>query len=131
LKDEPRLVVFFEAPHRIIASLSDLVDIFGDRLCAVGRELTKAHEELAVRPISEHLQSLTEPRGEFTVVVAPAEPLPDAPMELPETTALIREFGDLTNSTRGSRREAVKLLARKYNVPTRTMYRLLADESGN
>ena len=125
LKDEPRLLVFFEAPHRIIASLSDLFEIFGDRLCAVGRELTKAHEKLVVRPISQHLQSLTEPRGEFTVVVAPAEPLPEAPLELPETATLIREFGDLTNSSTGSRREAVKLLARKYNVPTRTMYKLL------
>jgi 16S rRNA C1402 (ribose-2'-O) methylase RsmI len=90
--------------------------------------LTKAHEELVVKPISEHLQSLTEPRGEFTVVVAPAEPLPDAPLELPETATLIREFGDLTNSSTGSRREAVKLLARKYNVPTRTMYKLLEGE---
>jgi 16S rRNA (cytidine1402-2'-O)-methyltransferase len=125
LKDEPRLLVFFEAPHRIIASLTDLIEILGDRLCAVGRELTKAHEELVVRPISGHLQSLTEPRGEFTVVVAPAERLPEAPMELPEPAALIREFGDLTNSSVGSRREAVKLLARKYRVPTRTMYRML------
>jgi 16S rRNA C1402 (ribose-2'-O) methylase RsmI len=91
--------------------------------------LTKAHEELAVRPISQHLQSLTEPRGEFTVVVAPAEPLPEAPLELPDTAALIQEFGDLTNSSTGSRREAVKLLARKYNVPTRTMYRLLEGGS--
>jgi 16S rRNA (cytidine1402-2'-O)-methyltransferase len=128
LKDEPRLLVFFEAPHRIIASLTDLVDIFGDRVCAVGRELTKAHEELVVRPISQHLQSLIEPRGEFTIVVAPAEPVPEAPMEIPPPAALIREFGDLTNSSTGSRREAVKLLARKYRVPTRTMYQLLEGD---
>lgn len=128
LKNEPRLLVFFEAPHRIVASLRDLLEIFGDRFCAVGRELTKAHEQLVVQPISRHLESFTEPKGEFTVVVAPAEPLPEAPVELPDAGALLREFGDLTNSSPGSRREAVKLLARKYRVPTRTMYQMLEAE---
>ena len=128
LKNEPRLLVFFEAPHRIVASLSDLLEIFGDRLCAVGRELTKAHEQLVVCPISLHLRALTEPKGEFTVVVAPAEPLPEAPLDLPDAGELLREFGDLTNFSTGSRREAVKLLARKYRVPTRTMYQMLEGE---
>jgi 16S rRNA (cytidine1402-2'-O)-methyltransferase len=131
LRDEPRLLVFFEAPHRIVACLTDLLEIFGDRLTAVGRELTKAHEELAVRPISEHLQQLTTLRGEFTVVVAPAEPLPDAPADLPETSVLLREFGELTNYSASSRREAVKLLARKYRVGSRTMYQLLEKESAD
>jgi 16S rRNA (cytidine1402-2'-O)-methyltransferase len=129
LKDEPRLVVFFEAPHRILASLTDLLEIFGDRLAAVGRELTKVHEELAVRPISEHLQLLTSPRGEFTVVVAPAEPIPEQPVDVPDTAVLRREFGELTNFSAGSRREAVKLLARKYRVGTREMYQLLEKGS--
>ena len=128
LRDEPRLLVFFEAPHRIVASLSDLLEVFGDRLCAIGRELTKTHEQLVVRPISQHVQAFTDPKGEFTVVVAPAEPLPEAPVELPDPADLSREFGDLTNFSSGSRREAVKLLARKYRVPTRTMYRMLERE---
>ncbi len=50
LKDESRLIAFYEAPHRIRASLEDLLEQLGDRLIAVGRELTKAHEELVVRP---------------------------------------------------------------------------------
>src|SRR5688572_16657963 len=128
LKDEARLIVMFEAPHRILACLSDLLEIFGDRLAAVGRELTKAHEELVVRPISQHLQQLKTLKGEFTVVVAPAEPIPDLPRELPETSVLLHEFGELTNSASGSRREAVKLLARKYRVGSRTMYRLLEGD---
>ena len=129
LKNEPRLLVFFEAPHRILASLTDLLEIFGDRLAAVCRELTKTHEELVVKPISEHLQTLTTPRGEFTVVVAPAEPEVVAPLSVPGPRDLLREFGDLTNFSAGSRREAVKLLARKYHIPTRTMYQLLERPS--
>ncbi len=129
LKDEPRLLVFFEAPHRILASLTDLLEIFGDRLAAVGRELTKVHEELAVRPISEHVHRLTLPRGEFTIVVAPAEAIPEQPVDVPDTSVLLREFGEMTNSSAGSRREAVKLLARKYRVGTREMYQLLEKAS--
>ena len=128
LKDEARLIVLFEAPHRILACLTDLLEIFGDRLAAVGRELTKAHEELVVRPISQHLQQLKTLKGEFTIVVAPAEPIPDQPRELPEASVLLHEFGELTNSFSGSRREAVKLLARKYRVGSRTMYRLLEGD---
>ena len=125
LKDEPRLVVFFEAPHRIQASLSDLLEIFGDRTVAIGRELTKAHEELVVRQISKHLQLLTEPRGEFTIVVAAAEPAEEDQRTVPELPVLLLEFGEMTNNCVGSRRQAVKLLAEKYRIPSREMYQLL------
>jgi 16S rRNA (cytidine1402-2'-O)-methyltransferase len=125
LKDEPRLVVFFEAPHRIQASLADLLEVFGDRTIAVGRELTKAHEELVVRQISVYLESLTEPRGEFTVVVAAAEPAEEDLRTVPEAPVLLREFGEMTNNAVGSRRQAVKLLAEKYRIPSREMYQLL------
>jgi len=128
LKGEPRLVVFFEAPHRIQASLADMLEIFGDRVAAVGRELTKAHEELVVRPISQHLQSLTEPRGEFTVVVSGAAPADSERPDVPDLPALLSEFGDMTNKGVGSRRQAVRLMAEKYRISTREMYQLL--ESG-
>ena len=59
-------------PHRIRDAASRHVsEILGDRLVAMGRELTKAHEELVVRPISEHLKRSRSQRGEFTLVVAP------------------------------------------------------------
>jgi 16S rRNA (cytidine1402-2'-O)-methyltransferase len=77
LADEPRTLVFFEAPHRIAATLADLAAELGnDRRAAVARELTKAHEtiyrgtlaELAQRASSEDNFS----RGEITLVVAGA-----------------------------------------------------------
>ena len=64
-----RTVVFFEAPHRIRQTLQQLLDALGDAEIAVGRELTKAHEELVRGPISVVIGSLGEPRGEYTVVV--------------------------------------------------------------
>ena len=128
LRDEPRVIVFFEAPHRIRDTLTDLLAIFGDRLVAIGRELTKAHEELVVNPISLHLQHFTEPRGEFTLVVSGSDPELGTRPELPELDALVHEFGELTKTSQGGRREIVKILGEKYGVSPRNMYQLL--ESG-
>lgn len=128
LRDEPRIVVFFEAPHRIRATLADLLAIFGDRVVAVGRELTKAHEELVINPISVQLERFTEPRGEFTVVVSGSDRDPSTHPELPALDTLVHEFGELTKCRRGSRREIVRDLAERYGVSSRDMYRLL--ESG-
>jgi 16S rRNA (cytidine1402-2'-O)-methyltransferase len=128
LRDEPRVIVFFEAPHRVRDTLADLLAIFGDRVVAIGRELTKAHEELVVRPISLHLQRLTEPRGEFTLVVSGSDRDPRTEAELPDIDTLGREFGELTKHRQGSRREIVKVLADRYGISPRAMYQLL--ESG-
>jgi 16S rRNA (cytidine1402-2'-O)-methyltransferase len=126
LVHEDRLLVFYEAPHRIGVTLTDLKDILGDRQVALGRELTKLHEQLVVRPISEHIATLVTPRGEYTVVVAPDGAAPAA-VQLPGQTSLTEEFGRLTSSGGGSRRDAVRTLAEKYRVTPREMYRLLEE----
>ena len=69
LAREPRPFVFFEAPHRIDASLRDLHAAAGERTIAVCRELTKLHEESLVGPVGDVRERLGKPRGEFTVVV--------------------------------------------------------------
>lgn len=73
---ETRTLVAFEAPHRIRESLADMAQILGDRKMALSRELTKIHEEMqrgTVSQILAHFQR-TEPRGEFTIILAGAQP---------------------------------------------------------
>ena len=123
LREERGLMVIFEAPHRIHQTLSDIQDIFGDRTVAMGRELTKAHEQLAVRPISELLRGLGEPRGEFTLVVTGRAPS-SAAADLPSPQLLAAEFGVMTNSGE-RRRESIKTLAAKYGITARAIYQLL------
>jgi 16S rRNA (cytidine1402-2'-O)-methyltransferase len=67
--DESGTLVFFEAPHRLLETLKDLLATLGDRRIAVCRELTKLHEEVLRGRISEAIEHFTEPRGEFTLVV--------------------------------------------------------------
>jgi 16S rRNA (cytidine1402-2'-O)-methyltransferase len=68
----PYTLIFLEAPHRLLASLEDLLATLGDRPIAVGRELTKLHEEIFRGSLSQAIQyfTLTPPRGEFTLVLS-------------------------------------------------------------
>lgn len=81
LAGEERTMIFYEAPHKLRATLDDLAAIFGpDRPMAVCRELTKLHEEvlrLTVREAVSHYAG-QEPRGEFVLVVAGRPPQPRA-----------------------------------------------------
>ena len=79
LADEPRTMVFFEAPHRLAATLGSMAALFGqERPAAVCRELTKTYEEVRRGPLAE-LESWAQDgvRGEITVVVAGVDPLRD------------------------------------------------------
>jgi len=86
LTEEERTMIFYEAPHKLLATLEDLAHCFGgDRRISVCRELTKLHEEVLRTTLEEALAHFGEnaPKGEFVLVVegAPArvtEADPDA-----------------------------------------------------
>jgi 16S rRNA (cytidine1402-2'-O)-methyltransferase len=124
LAPETRVIVLYEAPHRIRATLEVMLETLGDRIVAVARELTKAHEQLVVRPVSEILAGNIEERGEFTLVISGVQPN-SATVEAPSPEDAAREFGLLTNNGALSRRQALTTLARRYGVPARTMFDLL------
>ncbi len=73
--DEPRPTIFYEAPQRIVSTLQTLAEICPDRRILVARELTKLHEELRPGSVAEMAEyfSQQEPRGEFTLVLSPAQ----------------------------------------------------------
>ena len=142
LAREPRPFVFFEAPHRIEASLRDLHAAAGERTIAVCRELTKLHEQSLVGPVGDVRGRLTKPRGEFTVVV---EAAPEAgpqraaaaePAAAPErageqaAAALTDEVGRLLEQG-VSRTAAVRAVAARFRVPRREVYQagLRADRT--
>lgn len=125
VQERNRAIVFYEAPHRIRATLEVVRELFGNPLIAIGRELTKVHEELVVRPISQYLESMGEPKGEYAVVIEPRRGVPQ-PAQLPDDGTLLHEFGELTN-TGADRREAVRQLAARYGLQTRAMYKKLEE----
>lgn len=70
LKDEKRTMVFYEAPHRLIRTLTEMLTFFGDRQVSISRELTKIYEETLRMSLSEAIDHFCKnaPRGEFTIV---------------------------------------------------------------
>jgi len=129
---EKRLVIFFEAPHRIRKTLADLGKAIGlERSIGIARELTKTHEELVIRPISDHLLHFLEPKGEFTVLLPPSA-VDESARVLPAVSQLREELGELTNSGGLRRRKALKVLAERHGMAVNDLYKALGgtDEDG-
>jgi 16S rRNA (cytidine1402-2'-O)-methyltransferase len=119
LAAEPRTVVLYEAPHRLARTLTDLVAAFGgDRRVALGRELTKLHEEVRRSTLAEAAEwaASVEPAGEFVVVVEGAPP-PPAPT-VDDVDAAVRAELDRGSSTK----EAAASVAGALGVPKRQAY---------
>jgi 16S rRNA (cytidine1402-2'-O)-methyltransferase len=117
---EPRTVVLYESPRRVVATLRDLGDACGpDRPAALARELTKLHEEVRRGSIASLLAALgdTDPRGECVLVVggAPADAVPATDAEI--DTALTAEL-----AAGASTRDAADAVSERLRVPRRAAY---------
>ncbi len=121
LAREPRTLVFFESPHRLVTTLRLLEERLGERAVALCRELTKLHESTLVGPVASLLRSVGTPRGEYTCVVWPAGPGAEPAPPRPDGPALIDELDRMTGDG-SSRREAVKAMAARYRLSARAMY---------
>ena len=125
LAAEPRTLVMFEAPHRLMDALADLQTELGERPLAVARELTKLHEEIFRGTASEALEQFRQhsPRGEITLVIGgPLEK--EAELPLWDESRLRALVDELVNSGL-SRTEAVKQAAARSGLGRRELYKLV------
>ena len=121
LAEESRTVVFFEAPHRIVGTLSQMSDILVERPISVGRELTKLHEEVIHTTARKAMELAIREQGEFTVVLAPY-------LRHSEQATIVDDeeigiyFGRMTESGAVSRREALLATAKKFGLSPNDVY---------
>jgi 16S rRNA (cytidine1402-2'-O)-methyltransferase len=136
LRDEPRALVLYESPHRIARMLADAAEILGDRPAILGRELTKVHEEVRQGTLGELAAwfAAREPRGEFTVVIAPARAAAGAAASAaadPERALVAAADEVRARLARGEdRREALRSAARAHGVRRRALYAALVERRG-
>jgi 16S rRNA (cytidine1402-2'-O)-methyltransferase len=119
LAGEPRTIVAFEAPHRLVDALEDIRETLGERSLAVTRELTKLHEEVVrgtTSQVIDHFQGIP-PRGEVTLVIAGAEETSWEPDQVKDALRRLRSEGF-------SGREAMKEVARLGRRPRSEVYRI-------
>ena len=82
IREERRTLIFYEAPHKLLGTLQDLLGVLGDRRMAACRELTKLHEEVWRGSLSQAVEHFSKapPRGEFVLVIEGApKPEPNRP----------------------------------------------------
>ncbi len=127
LKAEQRTMVFYEAPHKLLGTLEDLLAAFGDRCICLARELTKLHEEIVRTTLAEAVTRYREtaPRGEFVLVIEGAAPAADIPLTPEEAAEIARTYMEAGLSTS----DAAKKAAAETGVKKGDIYRLLTKES--
>ncbi len=121
LVGEMRTMIFYEAPHKLLQTLQDMAEVFGqDRPISLCRELTKLHEEVVRTTLGEAIVKYTEnaPKGEFVLVLAGA---PEAEKEVPTEQDAAAYVARLVE--RGlSRKDAIKQTAKDLNLPKNVVY---------
>lgn len=128
LASEARTLIFYEAPHRLLDTLEDALELLGNRPSVVARELTKIHEEFLRGHLADLLDSVRKkaPRGEITLIVAPADGLPQAGEQSPEEQLpLAQRVEELVKSAGIDRKAALKQAARERGLTRREAYKQL------
>jgi 16S rRNA (cytidine1402-2'-O)-methyltransferase len=130
LLNEPRTIVLYEAPHRLLETLEDSLEILGNRPAVIAREVTKMYEEF----LRGHLEDLLagvrakEPRGEITLLIGPpdAQTRTEAAAQDPSLTVPIaRRVDEIVKETGLDRKAALKQAARERGLTRREAYKQL------
>ena len=123
LKGEERTMVFYEAPHKLTATLGDLAEAFGgERPISLCRELSKLHEEVRRTTLGEALRwyQETPPKGEFVLVVRGAEPALEQEATMEDGLARV----EVLRQQGTSLKDAVKQTARELGLSKNELYDL-------
>ena len=128
LRGEDRTMIFYEAPHKLVATLRDLADTFGrEREISLCRELTKLHEEIRRTTLGEAADWYGEetPRGEFVLVVRGAQPEEEGECTLEDGLTLAERLREEEGL---SLRDAVRQAAKELGLSRNELYRLAVEQ---
>lgn len=124
LKNDTHTLIFYEAPHKLVTTLKDMLNAFGDRKIALVRELTKVHEEVLRTTLSGALEyyETNAPRGEYVLVVSGIEEseIP-AEEEWWNDLTVIEHVDEYINRGMSSK-EAIKEAAKDRKIAKRDVY---------
>lgn len=127
VKDCTNTLIFYEAPHKLLSTLEDMLEYFGDRKISLCRELTKIHEEVRRTTLSQAVEFYTEnkPKGEFVLVIEGADEQSLAPAETLEQ-ALEQVRALVEKGMRGA--DACKQIAKATGFYKGDLYGKLLEE---
>ena len=118
---EERTMIFYEAPHKLLATLESMAEVFGkERSISLCRELTKLHEEVVRTTLGGAIELYTQqpPKGEFVLVVAGAKPQVAAVATADDAARRVSQL----MSEGMSRKDAIKQTAAELGMPKNAVY---------
>lgn len=120
LKTERRTMIFYEAPHKLRATLKDMLSSFGDRRISISRELTKLHEETQRTTLSEAVEYFDNkpPRGEFVLIIEGKTSIDTPAVSLEQALDNI----DALRESGLSLKDAVKMCSEETGISKNTLY---------
>jgi 16S rRNA (cytidine1402-2'-O)-methyltransferase len=126
LKTEKRTMVFYEAPHKLLATLKDMLTAFGDRRISISRELTKLYEETRRTTLLAAISHFEEtpPRGEFVLVLEGAAQKSAVEVSLEDALRMMGEF----RSDGFSLKDAAKKCSFITGMPKNVLYEAALNE---
>ena len=126
IKNYKRTLIFYEAPHKLINTLEDLLSNLGDRKISLCRELTKIHEEVLRGRISDMLNYYKDktPKGEYVLVVEGAQETPEKTLTLEDAVNIAGEL--IKSGVKAS--EACKEAAKKTGFSKSEIYSAVAAQ---
>lgn len=125
LENEQRTMIFYEAPHKLAATLGDMLSAWGDRKITLCRELTKLHEETVRTTLSEAAGKYAKepPKGEFVLVVKGKDPLEIQAGEREKWESVSEKEHIGRYMKRGlTEKEAIRAAAKDRGIPKRELY---------
>ena len=115
LKDSEYTLIFYEAPHRMLKTLSAMLEVFGDRVISISREISKLHESIFVGKISEAIKTI-DVRGEFVIIVSANDEIIDNNMSVIDNVSMYIKNGL-------SSMDAIKRVAKERKIPKSDVYK--------
>ncbi len=129
IRDSPRTQVFYEAPHRIVETMEDIVEVLGEaRHVVIAREVTKLHEEFLRGRAADVLANLKEGqavKGEITLLIGKAEP---ESQSTPTRVSVRQRLGEIMAEEKVDEKAALKRLAKERGISKSEAYRELQRE---
>ncbi len=126
VRNSPRTQIFYEAPHRIVESIRDVVDVLGpERHIVMAREVTKLHEEFLrgrAEEVLAQLEKRTEIRGEITLLIGKAEEMAHVPTS---SNTVAKRVKELVGLEKLEEKAALKQAAKEFGLSKSEAYRKL------
>lgn len=124
IKKENKTVILYEAPHKLVKTLTDILENIGDVKACLVRELTKVHEEKIYGIISDLINLINEPKGEYVIILD----LNKKDEDLDFSKMTIQEHYQFYEKMGLEKKEIIKQIAKDRNVSKNEIYKIFISD---